>query len=110
MQRLRAATAENNIYRWAGKILLTLLKIDASEPAESGDCGALGYRRGRSVALTSLISGHLTEVGAELRGAPHLLLGLDFDGTLVPIVSRPEDARIPEETRSIPKRWHRGRM
>jgi len=35
MQRLRAATAENNIYRWAGKILLTLLKIDASEPAES---------------------------------------------------------------------------
>ena len=30
MQRLRSATADNNIYRWAGKILLTLLRIDSS--------------------------------------------------------------------------------
>ena len=35
MQRLRVATAENNVYRWAGRILLTLLRIDSSEPAES---------------------------------------------------------------------------
>lgn len=34
MRRLRAATAENTIYRWAAKILMTLLKIDSSEPAE----------------------------------------------------------------------------
>jgi alpha,alpha-trehalose-phosphate synthase [UDP-forming] len=34
MRRLRAATAENTIYRWAAKILTTLLKIDSSEPAE----------------------------------------------------------------------------
>ena len=34
MRRLRAATAENTIYRWAAKILLTLLKIDSSEPVE----------------------------------------------------------------------------
>jgi trehalose 6-phosphate synthase len=34
MQRLRAATAENNVYRWAGKILLTLLKMDTSEQSE----------------------------------------------------------------------------
>ena len=33
MQRLRAATAENNVYRWAGKILSTLLKIDLPETA-----------------------------------------------------------------------------
>jgi len=37
MQRLRAATAENNIYRWAGKILLTLLKTESSEQAESSE-------------------------------------------------------------------------
>ncbi len=36
MRRLRAATAENTIYRWAAKILTTLLKIDSSEPAEYG--------------------------------------------------------------------------
>jgi hypothetical protein len=28
MQRMRAAVAENNIYRWAGKILSPLLKIE----------------------------------------------------------------------------------
>jgi trehalose 6-phosphate synthase len=33
MQRLRTATAENNVYRWAGKILSTLLKVDIPEPA-----------------------------------------------------------------------------
>jgi trehalose 6-phosphate synthase len=33
MQRLRTATAENNVYRWAGKILSTLLKVDIQEPA-----------------------------------------------------------------------------
>jgi alpha,alpha-trehalose-phosphate synthase [UDP-forming] len=36
MRRLRTATAENTIYRWAAKILMTLLKIDSSEPAEYG--------------------------------------------------------------------------
>jgi alpha,alpha-trehalose-phosphate synthase [UDP-forming] len=35
MQRLRAATAENNVYRWAGKILSTLLKIEIPEAAEA---------------------------------------------------------------------------
>jgi alpha,alpha-trehalose-phosphate synthase [UDP-forming] len=34
MRRLRAATAENTIYRWAAKILMTLLKIESSEPVE----------------------------------------------------------------------------
>jgi trehalose 6-phosphate synthase len=33
MQRLRATVAENNIYRWAGKILSTLLKF---EPKANG--------------------------------------------------------------------------
>lgn len=42
----------------------------------------------------------MAEVGAELRAAPHLLLGLDFDGTLAPIVPRPENARMPDDTRS----------
>lgn len=35
MRRMRAAVAENTVYRWAAKILTTLLKIDSSEPAES---------------------------------------------------------------------------
>ncbi len=35
MRRLRAAVAENTIYRWAAKILMTLLKLDTSEVSES---------------------------------------------------------------------------
>jgi trehalose 6-phosphate phosphatase len=50
--------------------------------------------------LTAPLFEHIAEVGVELRAAPHLLLGLDFDGTLAPIVPRPEDAWMPEDTRS----------
>lgn len=35
MRRLRAAVAENTIYRWAAKILMTLLKLDTTEMEES---------------------------------------------------------------------------
>ena len=31
MQRLRAAVRDNNVYRWAGKILSALLKVDAAD-------------------------------------------------------------------------------
>ena len=34
-------------------------------------------------------------------GTRTLMLFLDFDGTLAPIVSRPEDASLPEETRNL---------
>ena len=40
-------------------------------------------------------------VDTRLRTAEHLLLMLDFDGTLAPIVPHPPDARIPAETRGI---------
>jgi trehalose 6-phosphate synthase len=32
MQRLRNSVAENNVYRWAGKILSALLKFEITEP------------------------------------------------------------------------------
>ena len=31
MQKLRAAVADNNIYRWAGKIISALLRFDLAE-------------------------------------------------------------------------------
>jgi trehalose 6-phosphate synthase len=37
MQRMRAAIAENNVYRWAGKILSTLLKVDIPETAPDAE-------------------------------------------------------------------------
>lgn len=38
-------------------------------------------------------------VSARLRGACRVLLLFDYDGTLTPIVARPEDALLPKETR-----------
>ena len=39
------------------------------------------------------------KVAAQLKGARHILLLTDYDGTLTPIVSRPELADLPEGTR-----------
>jgi trehalose 6-phosphate phosphatase len=51
--------------------------------------------------VSTLLFEHLAEVREEIRTARHLLLGLDFDGTLAPIVPHPADARMPEDTRLI---------
>jgi trehalose 6-phosphate synthase len=42
MQRLRQVTRENNIYRWAGKILSTLMKLEFREVREEAACAASG--------------------------------------------------------------------
>lgn len=41
------------------------------------------------------------ETAERIRGAERVLLAFDYDGTLTPIVSRPEDARLGEETRAL---------
>ena len=35
MQRMRTAVQDNNVYRWAGKILSALLKVDVADSSES---------------------------------------------------------------------------
>ena len=34
MQRMRTAVQENNVYRWAGKILSALLKVEAADSTD----------------------------------------------------------------------------
>jgi trehalose 6-phosphate phosphatase len=48
---------------------------------------------------------HLPGIASSLRAAPHLLLFLDFDGTLAPIVDDPSLARMPPETREALARF-----
>jgi trehalose-6-phosphate synthase len=40
MQRLRGVVSENNIYRWAGKILSTILKFDFPENVDASNAEA----------------------------------------------------------------------
>ena len=42
-----------------------------------------------------------SEVAQRLRDAGHVLLLIDYDGTLTPIVDRPELANLPEDTRQL---------
>jgi trehalose-phosphatase len=56
--------------------------------------------------LTDLLSRHFAEVQDAVRRARHILLLLDFDGTLTPIVARPELAVLPEEVRGLLRDLH----
>lgn len=51
--------------------------------------------------VTSPLCERMAELASELTAAPRLLLGLDFDGTLAPLVSDPAEARMPEETQRL---------
>ena len=42
-----------------------------------------------------------------LAAASHPVFFLDVDGTLAPLVERPEDARVPARTRQLLLRLHR---
>ncbi|MFH0913703.1 MAG: trehalose-phosphatase [Chloroflexota bacterium] len=42
-----------------------------------------------------------SQIAARLQGAKHILLLLDYDGTLTPIVERPELAHLPEDARQV---------
>jgi trehalose-phosphatase len=50
--------------------------------------------------MTDLLSAW-TEVSGRLKAAPHVLVLLDFDGTLVPIVERPSLAWLSEDGRRL---------
>lgn len=44
------------------------------------------------------------KLSRQIRKSPHIFLFLDYDGTLTPIVSRPEKARCPSIARSLIKK------
>jgi trehalose 6-phosphate phosphatase len=51
--------------------------------------------------VTEPLLDRLPELAREIGSASHFLLGLDFDGTLAPIVADPADAYMPDETRIV---------
>jgi len=51
--------------------------------------------------MTQPLFDHLAEIAARVAAARQLVLFLDFDGTLAPIVDQPDTAQMPQETRRV---------
>jgi trehalose 6-phosphate synthase/phosphatase len=83
MECLRKRVREHTIYHWIGDILHELALVPF-------------IRSGRFRHAL----GHWPEIGKRIAGR-ELFLCLDFDGTLAPIVERPELAEMPEEIRAL---------
>lgn len=83
MRALRRRVKENDVANWSATFLETLT-------------GAGPIAPGVSEALRSAT--------ARLAEAPRVLVALDFDGTLAPLVDRPEDARATDRARAAIER------
>jgi len=83
MRALRRRVRENDVANWSRSFLETLT-------------GAGIIARGVPDPLMAAVT--------RLAGTERLLVALDFDGTLAPIVERPEDARATERARAAIER------
>jgi len=59
--------------------------------------------------MTQPLFDHLPEIASSIRKAPHVLLSLDFDGTLAPIHQNPGAASMPAESRRALKTLEAGK-
>lgn len=97
MRVLRAGVQSNDVRHWAENFLRAASAIAAEREAERDTSTAVDAPRidplpTGPILLSSRLTGHLRRFAT----APELIVACDFDGTLAPIVSRPEDARILE--------------
>ncbi len=83
MRALRRRVSENDVARWSASFLKTLTGAGIIAP-------------GIPDALEAAVTGIAT--------TERLLVALDFDGTLAPLVDRPEDARATKRARAAIER------
>ena len=120
MRRMRHTVRENNIYKWAGRIMMHLMQAstpdhspdhaavdqpaDSPKPAPPGPARpdappdihfpAFSYAYGNGNEIAGDALSHWPDLLRRIDGLPSVLLLLDFDGTLSEIASRPEDASL----------------
>jgi trehalose 6-phosphate synthase len=86
LDHLRAYVAEHDIYEWMRRHVRTAAHLLAAR------------------ASTRWISDRGDEIRERIVGRSRLALLLDFDGTLAPIVSAPEEASLPDAVRDTLER------
>ncbi|KRE28567.1 hypothetical protein ASG80_20975 [Agromyces sp. Soil535] len=83
MRALRRRVRENDVAKWSATFLETLTGAGIIEPG---------------------VSDRLQSAITSLAGTERLLVAIDFDGTLAPLVDRPEDARATDRSRAAIER------
>ena len=89
MVKMRQIVHENNIFRWAGKFISGLLKIEFKEH-EGGE------------GLKNLLEywDNIVQAWAD----KNIILFLDYDGTLTPIAQSPSQAVLSQENKELLER------
>ena len=85
MSALRDRVRAHDVHAWVGRFL-------------DGAAGAVQHAR---TAVTSATEMVLRRLAPWLGQRPTVALFLDYDGTLTPLVGRPEDAHLSEATREV---------
>ncbi|NLA65918.1 MAG: bifunctional alpha,alpha-trehalose-phosphate synthase (UDP-forming)/trehalose-phosphatase [Leucobacter sp.] len=94
MSALRSALQHNDVHQWSDKMLSAAAAVfqqrNVVKPRQPDDT-AYGYAPydHAAVHLRSRVESQLRRLAT----SPELIVICDFDGTIAPIVSRPEDAR-----------------
>nr|WP_205881580.1 bifunctional alpha,alpha-trehalose-phosphate synthase (UDP-forming)/trehalose-phosphatase [Leucobacter coleopterorum] len=101
MRSLRKAVYDNDVAHWATQYLEAV-----SAAADAHVKQAEGVREGETAELSApnevFVSSALRARLRRLATVPSLIVASDFDGTLAPIVGRPQDARIlPRARRAL---------
>ena len=128
MRSLRRVVQRNDVARWAGDVLGAIRRVGGGAVLEAGagavelgsgsGSGSVSGSRGPDAVVATAsaeadagpASGALHETLVdrlrELAAAPELVVAVDFDGTLAPIVRRPEDARVLPRAQEALERLH----
>ncbi|WP_105806281.1 bifunctional alpha,alpha-trehalose-phosphate synthase (UDP-forming)/trehalose-phosphatase [Leucobacter massiliensis] len=89
MRSLRRAVDDNDVAHWAAGYLGSVLAA-----AEARRIGPGGERTEPIQVSTAFVPRSIDDRVRRLASAPSIIVATDFDGTLAPIVPRPQDARI----------------
>ncbi len=90
MRALRSVVRENDVTHWAENFLRAASSAAEQRGIEGGDDENGPSALTGPIAIPHTLEGHLRRLAT----SPKLVVACDFDGTLAPIVDRPEDARI----------------
>lgn len=90
MRSLRESVRSNDVHHWAGNFLRAARA--AAEQRRGSEASIEGTDDAHTAPI--LLGSQLGEHLQRLATAAELIIACDFDGTLAPIVSRPEQARM----------------